>query len=126
MRSRADRCLSLVLSTMALGSVLLVLTSALAEEGMWTLDNLPLKFLQERYGFTPTREWLEHVRLSSVRFNDGGSGSFVSPHGLTLTNHQYLRHDGWELRLASYQPQRGTGRPAFRRQHREPGGRFGL
>jgi hypothetical protein len=87
MRSRADRCLSLVLSTMALGSVLFVLTSARAEEGMWTFDNPPLKLLQERYGFTPTREWLEHVRLSSVRFNDGGSGSFVSPHGLTLTNH---------------------------------------
>ncbi|MCJ7503354.1 MAG: S46 family peptidase, partial [Acidobacteriia bacterium] len=72
---------------MALGSVLFVLTSARAEEGMWTFDNPPLKLLQQRYGFTPTREWLEHVRLSSVRFNDGGSGSFVSPHGLTLTNH---------------------------------------
>jgi hypothetical protein len=87
MKIRPDRCLSLVLSTMALGSVVLVLTSARAEEGMWTFDNPPLKPLQERYGFTPTREWLEHVRLSSVRFNDGGSGSFVSSHGLTLTNH---------------------------------------
>ena len=58
-----------------------------AEEGMWTFDNPPVKLLQERYGFTPTPEWLDHVRLSSVRFNDGGSGSFVSPHGLTLTNH---------------------------------------
>jgi hypothetical protein len=57
------------------------------DEGMWTFDNPPLKQLQERYGFTPTPEWLEHVRLSSVRFNDGGSGSFVSPYGLTLTNH---------------------------------------
>jgi hypothetical protein len=60
---------------------------ALAEEGMWTLDNPPLKELKERYGFEPTKEWLEHIRLSSVRFNDGGSGSFVSPHGLALTNH---------------------------------------
>jgi len=59
----------------------------LAEEGMWTFDNPPLKQLKERYKFEPTKEWLEHVRLSSVRFNDGGSGSFVSPHGLTLTNH---------------------------------------
>jgi len=60
---------------------------SLADEGMWTFDNPPIKQLKERYGFEPTREWLDHVRLSSVRFNDGGSGSFVSPHGLVLTNH---------------------------------------
>jgi hypothetical protein len=60
---------------------------ALADEGMWTFDNPPTKQLQERYSFTPTETWLDHVRLSSVRFNDGGSGSFVSPHGLALTNH---------------------------------------
>jgi hypothetical protein len=58
-----------------------------ADEGMWTFDNPPLKQLQERYGFMLTREWLDHVRLASIRFNDGGSGSFVSPHGLALTNH---------------------------------------
>jgi hypothetical protein len=64
-----------------------LLPLARAEEGMWTFDNLPLKQLKEKYGFTPTRQWIDHVRLSSVRFNDGGSGSFVSPHGLVLTNH---------------------------------------
>jgi len=58
-----------------------------AEEGMWTFDNLPVQQLQQKYGFTPTQQWLDHVRLSSVRLNDGGSGSFVSPHGLLLTNH---------------------------------------
>jgi hypothetical protein len=58
-----------------------------ADEGMWTFDNPPLKQLKERYGFTPTQAWLDHVRLASVRFNDGGSGSFVTPHGLVLTNH---------------------------------------
>ena len=52
---------------------------AAADEGMWTFDNLPLKVLQEKYGFTPSRQWLDRVRLASVRFNDGGSGSFVSP-----------------------------------------------
>jgi len=54
---------------------------------MWTFDNPPVKQLQEKYHFTPTQQWLDHVRLSSVRLNDGGSGSFVSPHGLLLTNH---------------------------------------
>ncbi len=61
------------------------------DEGMWTFDNLPLKILKERYGFTPTQEWLDHVRLASVRFNDGGSGSFVSGDGLALTNHHVAR-----------------------------------
>ncbi len=59
----------------------------MAEEGMWTLDNPPLKQLKEKYGFEPTPAWLDHIRLSSVRIGDGGSGSFVSPSGLVLTNH---------------------------------------
>src|SRR5574340_735452 len=72
-----------VISTM----LFLVPSAERADEGMWTFDNPPSKLLQERYGFTPTQEWLDHVRLARVRFNDGGSGSFVSPHGLVLTNH---------------------------------------
>src|SRR5688500_10212629 len=54
---------------------------------MWLFNNPSLKQLQQRYGFTPTREWLEHVQKSSVRFNSGGSGSFVSAGGLVMTNH---------------------------------------
>ncbi len=42
---------------------------------------------RQRHAFTPTSGWLDHLRLSSVRFDDGGSGSFVSPRGLVLTNH---------------------------------------
>ncbi len=71
--------------------LLLSLTAAIpgihAEEGMWTYDNLPIKDIKEKYGFEPTKEWLDHARLSSVRFNDGGSGSFISPNGLVMTNH---------------------------------------
>ena len=58
-----------------------------ADEGMWTFDNPPLKQLKDKYNFTPTQQWLDHIRLASVRFNDGGSGSFVSPNGLVITNH---------------------------------------
>jgi hypothetical protein len=58
---------------------------------MWTFDNPPLKQLKEKYNFTPTQQWLDHLRLASVRLNDGGSGSFVSPHGLLLTNHHVAR-----------------------------------
>ncbi len=70
---------------------LVVAPLAVAEEGMWTFDNPPLKQLADKYNFHPTQEWLDHLRLSSVRLNDGGSGSFVSPDGLLLTNHHVAR-----------------------------------
>jgi hypothetical protein len=62
-----------------------------ADEGMWTFDNPPLKQLKDKYGFVPDQQWLDHIRLASVRLNDGGSGSFVSEHGLLLTNHHVAR-----------------------------------
>ena len=64
---------------------------AIAGEGMWTFDNPPRKQLMDRYGFQVTQDWLDHLRLSSVRVGDGGSGSFVSPNGLLLTNHHVGR-----------------------------------
>src|SRR5205807_4432703 len=72
--------------------LLLLLVSAAvmsvrADEGMWTFDNPPVEQLKNKYNFTPAQPWLDHIRLSSVRFNDGGSGSFVSPNGLVITNH---------------------------------------
>ncbi|MBI2429675.1 MAG: S46 family peptidase [Ignavibacteriales bacterium] len=65
----------------------LILSAVYADEGMWTFDNPPGKQLKEKYGFDVTEDWMTHVRLSSVRFNDGGSGSFISPNGLVMTNH---------------------------------------
>ena len=58
-----------------------------ADEGMWTLDNVPRAAIKEKYGFEVTDAWLKKVQLGAVRFNSGGSGSFVSADGLVLTNH---------------------------------------
>jgi hypothetical protein len=71
----------------AILAALLVPASLVADEGMWTFDNPPSKQLVETYGFEPTKQWLDRVRLASVRFMDGGSGSFVSADGLMITNH---------------------------------------
>src|SRR5437762_11580703 len=60
--------------------------SLLADDGMWTFDNPPLKQWKEHYKFEPGAAWLEHVRLATVRLNDGGTGSFVSADGLMITN----------------------------------------
>ena len=60
---------------------------AVADEGMWLYNAFPKEKVDAKYHFETTQEWLDHVRLSSVRFNNGGSGSFVSPDGLTFTNH---------------------------------------
>jgi Peptidase S46 len=61
--------------------------SAAADEGMWLFSAPPLKQLREKYQFEPTPQWLEHLQKASVRFNSGGSGSFVSANGLVITNH---------------------------------------
>ena len=74
------------LALLALGTSLPTSTSR-PDEGMWLFNSLPLKVLKEKYDFEPTKEWLDHVRLGSVRFDTGGSGSFVSPNGLVMTNH---------------------------------------
>jgi len=60
---------------------------AMADEGMWLYNEAPKDKIKAKYGFELTQQWLDHVRLSSVRFNNGGSGSFVSADGLTFTNH---------------------------------------
>jgi hypothetical protein len=54
---------------------------------MWLFNDPPAKLLKDKYKFDASAAWLEHVQKSSVRFSDGGSGSFVSPNGLVMTNH---------------------------------------
>jgi Peptidase S46 len=60
---------------------------AYSDEGMWLFNDPPKTRLKEKYNFDLTDAWLENARLASVRLNNGGSGSFVSPHGLVITNH---------------------------------------
>ena len=67
--------------------VLAMNSSAFADEGMWLFNAPPLKQLKDKYQFEPTPQWLDHLQKSSIRFNSGGSGSFVSANGLVITNH---------------------------------------
>jgi len=58
-----------------------------ADEGMWLFSDPPRALLKDKHGFDLTDAWLKRAQLASVRFNNGGSGSFVSPDGLIVTNH---------------------------------------
>jgi urease gamma subunit len=64
---------------------------AMADEGMWLFNRAPVQRIKAKYGFAPSPAWLDHLRLGSVRFNNGGSGSFVSADGLAFTNHHVGR-----------------------------------
>ncbi|MDQ3747298.1 MAG: S46 family peptidase, partial [Acidobacteriota bacterium] len=85
----------------ALLGALLLLSSlgpaARADEGMWTFNNVPRAEIKKRYGFDVTDAFLKHLQLASVRFNNGGSGSFVSPNGLVLTNYHIVEDIVGEL-----------------------------
>src|SRR6185436_4878740 len=70
------------------------------DEGMWTFNNVPKADIKQKYGFDVTDEWLHKVQLASVRF-PGGSGSFVSPNGLVLTNYHIVEDAIGELSTAT-------------------------
>ncbi len=69
------------------GILLAASAAAPADEGMWLFNKPPVRRIKEAHGFEITPAWLDHLQKASVRFNNGGSGSFVSAAGLILTNH---------------------------------------
>ena len=73
-----------------LASFTLQTIPVIADEGMWPFNNVPRSDIKRKYGFEVTDDWLKKVQLASVRFNNGGSGSFVSPNGLVLTNYHIV------------------------------------
>ena len=72
-------------------AAVLFATTAFADEGMWTFNNFPSAKVKAKYGFEPTKDWLDHLRLASVRIAGGCSASVVSSDGLVMTNHHCAR-----------------------------------
>ncbi len=58
---------------------------------MWTFENPPLDYFQEKYNFKPSDEWLDKVQKSALKFGNGCSASFISEDGLIMTNHHCIR-----------------------------------
>lgn len=71
--------------------------SMMADEGMWLFNALPKERLKQQHQFDVNGDWTEHVMLSSVRFNSGGSASFISSNGLVLTNHHVASETLYKL-----------------------------
>ncbi|MBK9098458.1 MAG: S46 family peptidase [bacterium] len=64
---------------------------------MWTFEYPPTKYFEEEYGFTPDKDWYEHVQLATLKFADYCSASFVSEDGLIMTNHHCARESVTEI-----------------------------
>jgi hypothetical protein len=57
-----------------------------ADEGFWLFNRVPKAAIKQALGVDLSDAWIQRVQQASIRF-PGGSGSFVSPDGLVLTNH---------------------------------------
>jgi hypothetical protein len=61
--------------------------AAFGDEGLWLFNAFPRQMVKDRYGSEVSDAFMDKLRLASVRFNNGGSGSFISQDGLLFTNH---------------------------------------
>lgn len=91
----ARRARALLLPSFAL----LLLPVLRADEGVWLPNQFPSVTVQQKYGFRPSPQFLKHLQLAAVRFNNGGTGSFVSPDGLLFTNHHAKKVYGADILL---------------------------
>lgn len=66
---------------------LIMNTGLRADEGMWLFNRFPVEQVAKQHRFTATPAFLEQLQKAAVRFNNGGTGSFVSADGLLFTNH---------------------------------------
>jgi len=88
--------------------------TVVADEGMWLFTDPPAAQMKQRYGFEASPAWLDHLQKASVRFNSGGSASFVSPDGLIITNH----HVGADCLAKASSKERDLIRDGFRARTR--------
>lgn len=101
MKAKLKKSFASLLAVGLLSSSFLT-TQIRADEGMWLFNSVPKAKLKSSYNFEPTQEWLDHVMLSSVRFNSGGSASFVSSQGLVLTNHHVASDTLYKISTAEH------------------------
>lgn len=76
---------------LATAAIALLTSAAHADPGMFTFNNVPSARIGEKYGFTPSQQWLDRVRQAALKVGAGCSGGFVSPEGLLITNHHCAR-----------------------------------
>ena len=86
------------LSALLAGTAMIMPVSpASADEGMWTFDNFPIAAVNRQYGTHLDQAWLDRVRGAAVRLSTGCSASVVSGEALVLTNNHCVAECAQDL-----------------------------